>query len=610
MKKIFHINKIIFTALIVILITGNCEKYLDKAPSAELPEDSVFGSPRLFKKYVDGLYPYLWYSRNWGDWATYAFGGFCRIGMSCLEDATDLSDGARESGPRVSFNRGSWLGGVPEAEVVWPWEGAYKAIRICNRILDNVNNVDGLTPNERKEIKGQAYFFRGFFHFEIVKRYGGVPYIKRVLTANEDMDLPRDTYDDCIQWLCDDLDSAAFNLPVQFPASEFGRPEKGAAMAIKARALLYAASPLNNPANSADKWIKAAEASYAVMVLVDSTGGKRYGLESKANYPNIFYGKPFTKETIFSRNAGPGGFENSQLSFPGWGSFLLGVGARPWSNEWGATPCPTQNLMDMYEMADGQKLINNYSNYSGLTPDINPAAISQGYNDTTPAMYENRDPRLKLTFLLNGTPWLDATAGIELFFSETSDPTKFTPGKHIDEGVNWTRTGYLEKKFWDPQLSPTSGTTYLNYSFIRYTDIVLMYAEAMNEAYGPDADGLGNGRTARMMVDSVRLRVGHVKVIASNQAELRERIENERAIELVYEDLRWFDVLRWKKGVEIFNKPVYGIRTIKKLDGTFRLKRTKVMDRVFKDYMHRYPIPQSEIDKSFNLKQNPGWVAE
>lgn len=99
-------------------------------------------------------------------------------------------------------------------------------------------------------------------------------------------------------------------------------------------------------------------------------------------------------------------------------------------------------------------------------------------------------------------------------------------------------------------------------------------------------------------------------VIAQSQDELRERIRNERAIEFIYEDHRWFDVIRWKKGVEIFNSPVYGIRTTKHADGTYSLKRRKIQDRVFRDCMHRYPIPQDELNKNPNLVQNEGWEGE
>ncbi|MFA9388682.1 MAG: RagB/SusD family nutrient uptake outer membrane protein [Prolixibacteraceae bacterium] len=584
-----------FTLLALALTLSSCEEYLDKAPSSDLPESAVFNDPRLFKEYVDGIYPYLWYSPE-ANWTTYSYGGFCSLQMSCLEDATDLSDGARnDAGPRATLNIGSWLiGQGAQAEVEWPWSGSYKAIRICNRILDNVDVVEGLSDTERDELKGQALFFRAFFHFQLVKRYGRVPYVNRTFNTADDMDLERDTYDDCVQMMCDDYDEAASLLPVNFATSEFGRPEKGAAMAMKARALLYAASPLNNPTNDQEKWKQAAQAAYEVIAL------GRYSLVPKERYQNIFYGVPKTEETIFCRNGGPGGYGNSQMSLPGWGSFELGVGARPWSSEWGSTPCPTQNLMDMYETSDGQKVINNDENYDGLNPNFNTAS---GYSDEH--MYENRDPRMKLTFLLNGEPWLDATGGIELYFNENG-----SPGKHNGEGVNWTRTGYLQKKFWDPALSPSTGTTYMNWNFIRYTDVIMIYAEAMNEAYGPDNDGLGNGLTPRSAVNQIRTRIGHVDVIASNQEEMRERIRNERAVEFAYEGQRWYDIIRWNKGLKYFNKPVYGIRTTKLADGTFKLERKKIQDRVFKDYMHRYPIPQAELNKSYNLVNNPGWSAE
>jgi starch-binding outer membrane protein, SusD/RagB family len=295
--------KIVMTTVLLAFLFSSCEEYLDKAPSSALPESKVFSDPRLFKEYAVGIYPYLWYSPD-GNWATYSFGGFCSLQMACIEDATDLSDGARvDAGPRTGLNIGNWFfGSGNQAEVEWPWTGAYKAIRICNRILDNVDIIEGLADNERNEIKGQALFFRAFFHFEMVKRYGGIPYISKTLNSADDMDLVRDSYDDCIQKICDDYDAAAELLPLNFAESEFGRPEKGAAMALKARALLFAASPLNNVANDTEKWKKAAQAAYTVIQL------GRYSLVPKERYQNIFYGVPYTEETIFCRNGGPGGY--------------------------------------------------------------------------------------------------------------------------------------------------------------------------------------------------------------------------------------------------------------------------------------------------------------
>jgi hypothetical protein len=593
--KINRLNRksIILSALFFLPFLQSCEDFLDKAPSSDLAEEAVFKDYRLFKEYVDGLYPFLWYTGDDFGWTTYAYGGFCRLQLSCLEDATDLSDGARsDCGVRTGFNMGDWnQNSALRAELVFPWKGGYSAIRKANRILDHVDIIEGLTDEERAHIKGQALFFRGFFHHEMLKRYGEIPYVDKTYNVSEDMDLVRDTYSDCVEKMCRDFEEAAALLPPEFPESELGRPEKGAALGFKARTLLYAASPLNNESGDIALWQKAAEAAYAVIAL------NRYSLVPKNDYRRIFYGQPTNSEVLFLRNGGPGGWATGDFSLPGWGSFGLGVSARPWSDEYGSTPCPTQNLLDMYEMDNGEKPILGYTDNDGTKPIINPAS---GYSEAK--MYERRDPRFYTTFLINGEPWLDATGGIELFFDESG-----TPGKHIRDDNTWTQTGYLEKKFWDPILSPSSGTTYMNWIYLRYTDILLIYAEAMNETFGPDADGLGKGLTARQAVNSVRNRVGMADVKAATKEELRERIQNERAIEFVYEDQRWFDVIRWKKGVEIFNRPVYGIRTIKLADGTFRLERRKVRDRVFKDYMHRYPIPRVELNKSKNLVNNPQW---
>jgi hypothetical protein len=151
--------------------------------------------------------------------------------------------------------------------------------------------------------------------------------------------------------------------------------------------------------------------------------------------------------------------------------------------------------------------------------------------------------------------------------------------------------------------------------FFRYTEVYLIYAEAMNEAFGPDVDGLGNGLTARQALNEIRNRFfletkiqRDVQVAAGDKAGLRERIMNENAVEFFLEEHRWWDICRWKMGIETFNRPLYCIRVIRKVDGTKELIRDLIETHKFEDYMHRYPLPKSEVEKSKGiLIQNKGW---
>ena len=190
----------------------------------------------------------------------------------------------------------------------------------------------------------------------------------------------------------------------------------------------------------------------------------------------------------------------------------------------------------------------------------------------------------------------------------------------MKDAQDYTTTGYLSKKMWSEDLKQGgSGKVYMNWIWFRYTDVLLWYAEAMDQAFGPNVDGLGlgNNRTASWALNRVRnrmnpKRLGMRDLVTSDKNYFLERLMNERAIEFVYEEQRWWDVIRYKKGADVFNSPVYGVRIYSPISSPssstpFEITRRKIENRVFYDYFHKYPIPYAEIEKSSQLKQNPGW---
>ena len=276
-----------------ILLMSSCEDYLDKKNSALLTSGQVFGDPVQFQKFHDDIYTYLHY---WpGDWGCQSFGGLGRIAYSSFEGATDLAEASRSvAGTNASFNLGNWSPTAygMQVELLWPWTGAYAGIRRCNVVLEKADSVPGLSPAKASGLKAEALFLRAFFHFELIKRYGGVPYLTKSLKETDDMNFPRESYDTCVQKIARDLDAAIPYLPYRIGSvsgekqlnSDLGRPTKGAALALKAKALLYDASPLNtepynvsignrNPdlyfiempntvAEIQQKWVNAAKAAF------------------------------------------------------------------------------------------------------------------------------------------------------------------------------------------------------------------------------------------------------------------------------------------------------------------------------------------------------------
>jgi hypothetical protein len=353
----------------------------------------------------------------------------------------------------------------------------------------------------------------------------------------------------------------------------YGRPTKGAAQALKARVLLYAASPLNNPSGDKAKWKAAADAA---TILMDG----RYSLQ--ATYGDLL-NVPSSPEYIMIRIKG-----NTPLA----GEMMQDFSMSPGSGGAQGQMNPTQNHVDMYEMANG-KLISD---------------PTSGYDPQKP--YLNRDPRFYNNIIYNDLPWQGGK--IEMWSSlNPSGATVY--GKDYNPTITYTATRYYCKKYW-PEVYRTVGgsTTLLNYVYFRYGEVMLNYAEAQNEAVGPDA-------TVYDQLVAIRKRAG-IAAGANNlyglkanmtQDEMRVVIRHERAIELAFEDHRWYDIMRWKIGSQTIAVPMKGMDVFKKTDGTFTytpIVLGQTFQKTWAEKQNLYPIPRTEIYKSKGvLVQNPGW---
>ncbi len=438
----------------------------------------------------------------------------------------------------------------------------YNYLRRVNLFLEN-SRGSGVTPStDIPKLRGEAFFLRALYHFELMKRYGSIILATRSYTIEDNLDLPRDTFDKVVNHIVADCDSAAAVLTtamVDQATGDKGRASATAALALKARTLLYAASPLNNTTGDVAKWQKAADAAKAVISL-----GK-HSLLTQAQLPNLWnYGSlAYNAEAIFATQADNNNtleLNNAPISYDG---------GRGRTN-------PTQELVDAFDMRTSGKPITD---------------PTSGYNPAAP--YTDRDPRLNLFVVLNNANFKGRAV-------ET-----FEGGKdNVPINVNNTKTGYYMRKFLVESAFWGVGTA-INvrrpWVLFRYAEVLLNNAEALNEAQGPVAE-------VYTSVNAIRTRVGMPALpVGLTKDQMRDRIQKERQVELCFEDHRFFDVRRWKKGEQLFNRPVTGMR-ITKTGTTFTYSRFQVENRIFSTKQYYFPIPQTELNRApLNLKQNPGW---
>lgn len=407
----------------------------------------------------------------------------------------------------------------------------------------------------------EGHILRAWFYFELSKRYGGVPLVTKTLTASDNTNIPRTAYDSIVGYIVSEINAYKDSMQPNWKTSSYtsndGRLTKGAALALKARVLLYAASPLHNPSNSIARWQVAAAALQDVLLFAQGAGA--YSLDP--NYQNYFLQNNTltSNETIWAlRYTASNSLEraNYPIGTPGGAS--------------GVTP--TQDLVSDYE-------------YTGTPDPAHP--------------YSNRDPRLFYSIVTNDTTWN----------SRTIDES---PGGTDDmKNANASKTGFYLKKFLNDNLNLVQGGTQVhNWPVFRYGEVLLEYAEAMNEAYGPD-NANGYGLTARQALNMVRSRTGvsMPAVTVADQGSFRTAVKHERRIELAFENYRYWDLLRWNDAATLLNQPVNGVSVSKDGSGGFVYTPLMVENRVFMaPKMYYYPFEQTEVLKSNGvLTQNPGW---
>ncbi|GGF30983.1 RagB/SusD family nutrient uptake outer membrane protein [Echinicola rosea] len=565
MKNQTIIKPLLGIMLISSLLVGCKDNFLDIVPTDRVSDASILSDSTLFEAYVINRYLGIRLTNKEGDGNLPGFGrGFEYAMWSSLTDESIYNNDDNtwfiQQGQLSPENTG--IAGTF-------WGRSYRSIRECNYALANIGELE-MSQSGKDLLIAELKFIRAFRYHDLIRNYGDVVLMgDRVTELGEDFTDPsffeKTDKEAAIAYVLEELDAAATNLPVSNNGNwQEGRATRGAALALKARLLLYGASPLfTDGERDVQKWQRAADAARAVMDL------QQYSLY-QGGYGELFLTPQSNVEIIFARyyniNSRHTALEiaNGPNGYDGWGGNV-----------------PLQNLVDDYEMMDGTRFDWENDNHSDQP-------------------YKNRDPRFYETILYNGAPYRDRE--VETFVPGGRDSQ--------DGPSNWntTKSGYYLKKFINEELpirNPWEVAGTQNWIYFRYAEILLNYAEAQNEAVGPDASVYDavNAIRGRTGVEMPPLPAG------LTQDQMRERIRHERRIELAFEEHRYYDVRRWMIADEVENTPAYGITITKDEDGRFNYERKVALEG--KQFLERHywlPIPRSEILASDNqLPQNPGY---
>ena len=492
-----------------------------------------------------------------------------------LAGATDEAQYALETGAVNNYTNGGWSPANPYANT---WNKCYTAIADVSMYLEKIDQADISSwkynsdyPNWIQQLELFPYelrFLRAYFYFELFRTYGDVPLVTTTLTNAEANSITRTPADEIVKFIVDELDAVAPYLPVSYLTevnNEIGRATRVAAFALKARTLLYAASPLFNPTNDKAKWEKAAEACKYILDNADIWGLKL------GNYSALWgHDAFFNPELIFGLGRG----ESNSFEMA---NYPVGVENGSSGN------CPSQTLVDQYEYVEGGQTFGE--RYPG----------SIDLNAVDP--YEGLDPRFAMTVVRNGDEW--PTNGSQKKVIEI-----FNGGFNAAPKYGATPTGYYLKKYVDGSCVTTADnqtTRRHTWIIFRLGEFYLDYAEAVFNATG-SANDATYGLTANEALNKVRARadVQMPKINDDGDAWVA-RYERERMVELAFENHRFWDVRRWKKGAQYFKSI-----QVANISSNLQLTRSTV-SRQWDDKYYFYPIPQTELKKNPNLTQNAGW---
>lgn len=625
MKKSLY--KIPLFLILISTIIASCKKgFMNVDPLDRINSDLTWQDGALSEAFVLGCYSKL------------AMGGFSEEMLASLSDEAVFTHTGRgintiNEGSLSPSNLGMNNG------TTYDWDDMYNGIRACNLALESMN-ADGSFTDEtlKRKLNGEVYFLRAYYYHQLVRYYGSVPLILKTYTLTDDYTIGRNTFEECVNQIVSDCDSAAMLLD-GFSAQE-GRASSLAAMALKSRVLIYAASDLHdmptakaksdllasypNPEflgyTSGDRTARWRAAQAAAKAVVDMGVGYKLNLvapvsaeEGTQNYIALAMGGKSNvadaaagQEIIFGRyftaDQDEGGRQQGLYNGPN--------GYHCWA---GNTPIGL--LVDDYEMDDG-------SDFTWSDPALKAAP------------YKNRDPRFYASILYDGADWkprnlisgdVDPASQIQTGQYDLIQNGNQIIFKGLDtrsssiEDWNGSRTGYYVRKFIDPDpaIVDNNGRQNIPWPFLRYTEAVFNYIEASIE--------LNELSEATLWLNRIRFRAGMPAITETSQAALRDKYRQERRIEMAYEEQRYHDARRWMVAPQTLGRKLTFINVVGKFKPGKTMAAPYHHDETIYDYtyspvtdvahenrqwldkMYFRPFSRDEVNKNDQLVQNPGY---
>jgi len=621
MRKLLYI---LFTISIIGMVSSCKKDFLTTTPLGAYSDAAVWTDPNLASTFVDNIY------ENALGWP---------FAIERLSDYVDETSFTPDWGV-MDFNKcvvsqdnitgwdtywGTW--DPTKHTYHYLWNQLYSNVRACNLFMSKVKTVQFQSDAAKTQMLGEVYFLRGYTYHYLVAMYGGVPIITKPYGLNQEYSIARNSYEECINYITGQLDSAAMNLPDAFSGENRGRATKGAALSLKARTLLFAASDLHNKMSSyapgfanpellgyttgtqGARWTAAKAASKAVIdlgtfSLVNPTPAPTDSVAK--NIANYFLSYGYTSEDILLQYY-------TTKSGQSWSDYnpALYSGPNGYHN-WGNNT-PLGDLVDEYEMKNGSAF--SWSNPANIA---NPYAKREARFYAS-ILYEGSSWRKRPSDVQGMDPWDKIQVGHVYKLDGT---TQLVPGVDTREGPieNWNggRSGYYLRKFNDPALDPQFVKQDVPFRHIRYAEVLLNYAEAcIEENTGSDLVD------ARTYINMIRTRAGQPPIAAGlSQAALRTAVRHERRLELAFEDHRFWDVRRWVIGPDAYH-PMHRVEVkyvtaatalnYRQADGTtwgapvYSNQLFVNETRAWNDKCYFMPIYRSEMNKNTKLIQNPGY---
>jgi len=591
--------------LLSVSCTKNLEDFLDKAPGVDVTEDIVFSARVNVEAYVSTLYAHGMFSILPRHASNAGFQGILgNPATGASNNITGITSMATDEGECSAAFPGwqVWnAGGITPTDIIRNEDNRYwarwKAIRIASILLERIDEVPDADAGYKDQVKGEAKFMRALQNFEILKRYGGFPIVTKRFVNYDEAKIPRNSIEECVNAIVKDCDEGAATLPVSYPASLRGRATRLAALALKSRALLYAASPMFNTAtpylpmaNAADnklicygnfdnnRWKLAADAAKAVLDEAGAAGVSLIDVPANrdpsiANLANGNYRVAWERQ------------DNTEIIIA---DKVLGAQGR-FTHPWYSIVPPVYN-----SFFAGNSVTFNFQKKYEKKSDGMPQTWDPAGGADLLAKYNELDPRFKQSINYVGSRW-SATYPI----AET-----WIGGNHV---ANNPGGAWMKKHFPDAsenQSLPPSIALY------RLNEFYLNYAEAQNEFAGADVPSpTGSSLTPREAVNIIRNRSAMPNLgTGLSQSDFRTRVRLEREIELAFEDHRFWDIRRWLIAEQegVMKGGMFGLRITRINATTFSWVPFVFETRTFSKKMYLHPYDQTEVLKG-SLAQNPGW---